>query len=263
MAEDSDMGQSIALSGVDNFRDLGGYTVKGGRIRRGLLFRSGDLSRATEDDLVHLASLGIELIVDLRRPIERQYSVSRPWAGFEGRVITSDIPEDFKDWAVALKTVEVVDAHWFRNSSLKSYREVPFSPRNVSLFGSYLKSCAETTGGILVHCAAGKDRTGMLCAIVQKLLGGSDEDITAEFLKTNDAARIERRIPRLYDWLYSQTGHRVPEDALRVALSVDAVHLEIFFKNIADRSGNLQNYVRDVLGIDDETVRTLRRRLVE
>ncbi|MGG6896124.1 tyrosine-protein phosphatase [Rhizobium sp. BR 315] len=263
MAEDSEQPQPIHLSGVDNFRDFGGYAAGDRQIRQGILFRSGDLSRATEDDLVYLGSLGVDLIVDLRRPIERQYSVSVPWAGFEGNVITSDIPEDFQDWAVALKTVDIVDVSWFRNSSLKSYREVPFSPRNIWLFGAYLRACADTQGGILVHCAAGKDRTGMLCAIVQKLLGAHDDDIVAEFLKTNDDTRINLRIPRLYNWLESQTGHRVEENALRVALSVDPMHLEVFFNNISQKCGSFENYLGNILGISESMRARIKYNLLE
>jgi protein tyrosine/serine phosphatase len=252
-----------ALEGVDNFRDFGGYKAVGGYIRRGILFRSGDLSRATDTDLELLKGLGIGTIVDLRRPIERQYAASRYWDGYAGETITSDVPEDFVDWAVALKEVDVVDSAWFERSSIKSYTEVALSPRYTWLFSKYLRACARSEGAILVHCAAGKDRTGMLCAIVQKMAGVHHADIMTEYLKTNNIERIQERIPRLSRWLETQTGHRVASEVLETALSVRSSYLERCFSSIEEACGSFDRYIEQTLLIDTETRALIEKRLYE
>lgn len=242
---------AVRFEGIDNFRDIGGYPAGDRRTRRGLVFRSGDLSRATEADLVALAGLGIGTIVDLRRPIERERAPSRLWPSFGGQVLSSDMADDFQDWAVALKALPSVDAAWFEQHNLDNYKTLAFSPRNVWLFGQTVRLLATTEQPVLLHCAAGKDRTGLLSAMLQRIAGVPMDEIVAEYLLTNAALLTEIRLSRLVNWLATQTGHQLDTATLTAALAVRPDYLVSCFAGIEAVHGSFEAYVRDVLGVPE------------
>ena len=86
------MTRKIAFDAIENFRDFGDYPVGDRRLKRGVLYRAAHQSEATEADLEAMRALGLSVIVDLRRPNERERSPSRRWEGFDGLVIQNDIP---------------------------------------------------------------------------------------------------------------------------------------------------------------------------
>jgi protein-tyrosine phosphatase len=116
---------------------------------------------------------------------------------------------------------------------------------------------AQSDGPIVVHCAAGKDRTGLICALTHHAAGVSHDDIMADYLLTNDEARMARKMDFLGPWLEKQVGIRPSDAALRVAVSVHADYLDIAFAVILERHGGLDAYLTEVLGVDE----TLRERL--
>jgi len=249
------MNRHIDFEGIENFRDFGGYDTACGRgLKRGVLYRSANHARASDADLQALRDMGVSVIVDLRRPIERMREPSRRWAGFDGTVIENDMDGGYQDWADALKAVEAIGARWFHEDSLSFYQKAPYEPRHLDLFGRYFRALAQTDGAVVVHCAAGKDRTGMLCAFTQHLAGVHRDDILADYLMTNDEERIARRMETFGPWLRDLTGQTVAEDALRAALSVDPLYLETAFGRIEAEHGSLDRYLEDALGLD----RTLR-----
>jgi protein tyrosine/serine phosphatase len=240
-----------AFEGIDNFRDFGGYdTVCGRGLKRGLLFRSANHSYATEADLQALRDLGVRVIVDLRRPMEREREPSKRWIDFDGHVVENHLETAHNDWSVLLKQAETLDADHFRQDSLGFYRAAPFEERHIDLFGRYFRALAEADGGILVHCAAGKDRTGMICALTHHLAGVHRDDTLRDFLATNDAEKIAKRVQFLGPWIHDLTGRVVEEDALKVAVSVNEAYLDAAFARIVEESGSVDAYLEQVLGVD-------------
>jgi protein-tyrosine phosphatase len=75
------------------------------------------------------------------------------------------------------------------------YGEMPFAPSHLDLFAQYFQVLAESDRPVLIHCAAGKDRTGMLAALTHHLLGVSRDDLLADYLLTNVAVDLEGRAP--------------------------------------------------------------------
>ena len=172
------MTRHIDLQGIENFRDFGGYDTACGRgLKRGLLYRSANHAHATDADLDTMKAMGVSAIIDLRRPMERGREPSRRWAGFAGQVVENDHEGSYVDWAEALGAVDEIGAEWFRQDSLDFYAKAPFEVRHVDLFTRYFKALAETDGAIVVHCAAGKDRTGMICALTHHIAGVHEDDI--------------------------------------------------------------------------------------
>ncbi|HEX3701197.1 MAG TPA: tyrosine-protein phosphatase [Phenylobacterium sp.] len=257
------MRRHIAFEGIENFRDFGGYATACGRgLRPGRLFRSGDHSRATEADLAALKALGISAIVDLRRPDERERFPSRRWAGFGAAVIDSDAEQEHTvEWLEFLRGTDLsIEA--FRRYMLDYYRAAPTDPRYVDLYSRYFHAVADSEGAVLVHCAAGKDRTGLICALTQHLAGVHDDDIVADYLLTNDPARIAARSEVVGQLILEATGRTPSERALAYAISVDAEYLAEAFAAMRDRFGSVDAYLEQGLGLDARLRERLHARLL-
>ena len=256
------MTRHIDFDGIENFRDFGGYDTALGRpVKRGVLYRSANHAYATDADLARMAELGLAAIVDLRRTEERAREPSKRWPGFGAAVVENDILSDHADWAQSMKGVEV-NAQWFLDDGMGYYRRAPFEPRHIDLYSRYFRTLAAADGGIVVHCAAGKDRTGLICALTHHLLGVHADDIMADYLLTNDESRIARKMYFLGPWLRETVGKTVDEAGLRVAVSVNAAYLETAFSVIREAHGSLDGYLGEVLGVDAALRERLQARLL-
>jgi len=244
------MTRKITFDAIENFRDFGDYAAGERRLKRGRLFRAAHQSEATEADLAAMQALGLEVIVDLRRPNERERSPSRRWQGFDGLVIENDLGNAEEDpWHVFIRNSDL-SAKAFTDYMVAYYQDAPFVDRHVDLYSRYFQALSETDGAVLIHCAAGKDRTGILAALTHHLAGVSEDDLVADFLLTNDAERFERRAPQFADVVQEMTGRRPTPDAVITALGVEAHYLETAFGAIHARHGSLDAYLEDVLGVD-------------
>jgi protein-tyrosine phosphatase len=251
------MTRHIDFEGIENFRDFGGYATACGRgVRTGVLYRSANHAYATEADLARMRELGLAAIVDLRRPDERAREPSKRWPGFAAAVVENDTLSDHPDWLSAMKDVGV-NARWFYEDGVRYYERAPFEPRHIELYARYFRTLAEVDGAIVVHCAAGKDRTGLICALTHHVAGVHPDDIMADYLLTNDEARIARKMAFLETWLRDVAGKAVDDKAVRTAVSVHPEYLETAFRVIREAHGSIDAYVEQVLGVDD----ALRERL--
>jgi protein tyrosine/serine phosphatase len=159
-----------------------------------------------------------------------------------------------------MKGLPEVTAQWFYDDSLGYYRRAPFEPRHAELFRRYFHALAEGAGPVVVHCAAGKDRTGLICALTHHIAGVSREDMIADYLLTNDESRLARKIGFLGPWIEKQVGITASPEALRVAVSVNTDYLETAFAAIEERHGSIDAYL-DVLGVDAPLRERLQARL--
>jgi protein-tyrosine phosphatase len=239
-----------ALQAVENFRDYGDYASRhGGRVAHGRLFRSAHHAMATDTDLDAMAALGIGALVDLRRPRERDAQPSRRPAGFAGAVIQCDLGDQAEAPHLAFLRDTDLSPGSVRNFYLDYYAKAPFEPRHGILFRQYFEALDEQDGAVLIHCTAGKDRTGLLAALTHHILGVDEADIEADYLLTNAAARMEERLPMVAAALEQSTG-KVPSDtAVRAFLGVDAQFLAAGFAAIAERCGSTDAYL-DAIGVD-------------
>lgn len=235
---------------LDNFRDYGDYAAGVRQIARGRLFRSAHQARATDADLEKLRALNIGAIVDLRRPGERRDQPSRRFAGWAGQVLDSDLGADGEAPHITfLKTSDLtVDAG--RTFMTGVYRNLPYEPAHLDLFARYFRALGETDGAVLVHCAAGKDRTGTLAALTHHLLGVHPDDMIADYLLTNTAVDLERMAPKVARQLQQMTGREASHDAVVAFLGVEPVYLETAFAGIRERHGSIDAYLEQALGVD-------------
>lgn len=244
------MTRHLAFDGIDNFRDFGDYAAGQRRLKPGLLYRSAHHGKASDADLAKLASLGIAVIVDLRRANEREKDPSRRWDGFAARVVDSDIGQETADeWHTFIAGSDLTPSS-FRDYMLAYYQAAPHEPRHIDLYRRYFHALAESEGPVLVHCAAGKDRTGIACALTHHLAGVHQDDIFADYLLTNDPVRLANRAPTVIAAIQELTGRTASEAAVHVAMRVEAEYLDRALAVMRERHGSIDGYLEEALGLD-------------
>lgn len=201
---DMDTARWLAWEGVRNARDLGGYRTADGRETRwGAVARSDELSPLTDAGRVALLAHGIRTIIDLRRPDETT-RVPNPFAApgthpvaYMNLPLTDpDIPQ------APVHYDTLTDDH----SLADDYRDrlTQFAPR----VGAILSATARApAGGVLIHCAAGKDRTGLVCALLLDLVDVDHETIAADY-----ALSAAVQWPEDAEWLAHGPGKRAARE---------------------------------------------------
>ena len=254
----------LPLSGIHNFRDYGGYQASGGMLRTGHLWRSGHHFEATADDLDTVHRIGIARVIDLRGDSERaQFPCLRheEWAGqvvyYPGETAGDHGRAVHDEAASGVRTAD--DA---RAAMVKLYDMLPFRPVLVGTFRLYLQTLAEDHGPSLLHCFAGKDRTGVGAAIVHRLLGVHADDVMADYLLTNTAGNSEARIAAAATNVRASFGPSMTDDALRTIMGVQPEFLESAFAAMEREHGTFEAYAEAVLGADAALVARLEERLV-
>ena len=252
----------LPLEGVENFRDFGGYPSRhGGRIAAGRLYRSAHHGAATDADLTRMAALDLACVVDLRRPRERDMQPSRRPDPFAARLVQCDLGDQAEAPHVAFLRETDLTPQSARAFFLDYYAKAPFEPRHLELFARYFEALGEIDGPVLIHCTAGKDRTGLLAALTHKVLGAHADDIAADYLLTNVAARVEARAPMVAKALEAQLGKTPSDVAVRAFLGVEADYLDAAFQAIDAEQGSLETYLEG-LGVDGAATERLRARLL-
>ena len=251
------MTRLIPLQGVENLRDFGDYVAGAGRLKRGVLYRAAHQAEATDEDLAVLAGLNLATLVDLRRPNERERSPSRRWDGFAAQLIENDQGSPDDPWHTFLHTSDL-SVGAIQDYMLEYYRRLPFKERHQDLFRRYFLALAEAKGPVLIHCAAGKDRTGVLAALTHHIAGVSDDDVIDDYLLTNDDSRFERRGAQFQAAIFESTGKRPTEAAMRAAMGVEAQYLAAAMTVMKAEHGSLDGYLEQALGLDADTREAVR-----
>jgi protein tyrosine/serine phosphatase len=254
----------IELEGVINFRDFGGYAgADGRRVRRGRLFRSGHHTVATDADLARLAELDLALIVDLRRHAERSRDPARRPAPCRAAVLEHAGPPD-EGTAPHLAFLAEMGAggEHVAERMIDGYRSYAVDPHYVALHRDYFARLAEAEGAVLVHCHAGKDRTGVLCALTLHVLGASREDVFADYLTSNAYMRPDARVRELARAF--EKIHRKPmtEALLWEVIKVDAAYLEAFMAAVETGYGGLDPYLEAEIGVTPARRAKIRERFL-
>lgn len=250
------------LVGVKNFRDFGGYKTQCGRtVKSGKLFRTAALQDAHETDLKFLNKLDIDFQVDLRRQSER---VSDPnvWGPHEvhtfndlGAYKASHL--DFMDRG----KLTGEDAHHF---IVAYYAEAPWVEAHIDLYTRWFQRLSQTQGGGLINCAAGKDRTGIGCAVTLSLLGVSEDTIFEDYLLTNETIDLKERLPHVREKWEKRLGLAIEDDeALFPFVGVRPEYLRRSFDEINLKHGSIAAYARDVLRVDDTLIAALKSKLLD
>lgn len=252
----------VPFERVLNFRDFGGWeTGDGARIVRGRLYRSAAFNDATEADIAQLEAMGLRFLVDLRRPEERAHEPSK-WISGSCRVIFNDDGKggsELPPHLIALMESDLTAAST-RAYMMSLYREIPFDLRLVGLYRDWFREVQEGGAGV-VHCAAGKDRTGIICALTLLAVGVDEEAVYADYEFTNQAVDLEKRMPRIQARMEERLGKKLNADAIRPMLGVHVDYLRTALDAINARYGSPLRYMDEVLGVSAAERAALRTEL--
>jgi protein-tyrosine phosphatase len=242
----------LPLEGVHNFRDYCGYSVVGGgRVKSVLLWRSAQHGDATDADLAAIDRLGIKTVIDLRGPSEREAKPCRRPDGFAAEVLYH--PEETAGLALHTEAADgVLTAAAARAAMIRLYEGIAFRPNLVPMIKRYLAVLARGAEPSLVHCVAGKDRTGFAVAVFQRMLGAHPDDVMADYLLTNDASKLDQRIAA---GAFRDIPRYAAHDAATVQAlwGVEADYLATAFNAIEARYGSVEAYSETVLGIGTQS----------
>ncbi len=252
----------LPFAGIHNFRDYGDYPVAGGaRVAARRLYRSAQHRDATPDDLLKVGALGLSTVIDLRGARERDAAPCPRPAGFDARVIFTD--EETAGLAPHLQAARDADGpDGVRAAMCRGYAAMPFRPFLVSVMRDYFAVMATGEGPTLIHCAAGKDRTGLAVALLHGVLGMHRDDVMADYLLTNVAGHVEARIEAGASVIRSQYGTTLSDAAIRALMMVEPIYLDAAFAGIVERHGSVEAYLRDELAVDGERGDMIRARLL-
>ena len=252
----------LKLDGVHNFRDYGGYPgADGATVRRGLLWRSAQHGDASDADLDAIHQLGITTVIDLRGPSERSAKPCRRHEDFAAEVLAH--PDETAGLALHTEAADgVVTAAEARAAMLRLYDGIAFRPNLVPMLRAYFDVLERASGPSLVHCVAGKDRTGWAVAMAQHALGVPREAIVEDYLLTNSAGNIEARIAAGAVQIRERHG-AISDETIRALMGVDADYLNAAFAAVEQRHGTTDAYLEQVLGIDPARRAALRAHYLE
>ncbi|MET9485643.1 tyrosine-protein phosphatase [Nocardia sp. NPDC006630] len=234
------------LTGTFNFRDVGGArTTAGNHIRSGVLLRSAQLSRLDAEGHARMLELGVTDVHDLRGHAEIDYighdvlpdQVRLHVTPFDSHIGETPPNEARNPATAGLHMVEV-------------YRLFPAMPEAHTA----IKALADSvlTGTALVHCAAGKDRTGWSVATLLRAVDVVEEDVYADYLLSNDA------VPTLRAFMAMESDEEISDDLL----GVRADYLDTATSAMNDMYGDLDGYLSHI-GITADQRTALRTRFIE
>ena len=252
---------SPVFDGIHNFRDYGGYAADGGLVRRGLLYRSGQHVGATDADLAALATLDIRTVIDLRGIAERERNPCRRHEGWAGEVIAHDGETTSSPPHMDIGP-DVTTVQFARERMLAVYTRMPANPAMHAMFGRYLHALAAREGASLVHCFAGKDRTGIAATLLLHILGVSEEDQRDEFLLTNSSPTFAVLRAQSLPVMEARLGRKMDEESVRAMLDVHEDYLDRFHETVTRMSGSLDAWLDGTIGIGDGLRERLRAKYI-
>lgn len=236
----------LGFSATYNFRDVGGYAGLDGRtVRWRRLFRSDSLHRLGEADADAFAQLGVRTVLDLRRPfeIERYGRVAERYGLDYHNPVIKHV-----DWDEVDHPSDAMHERWIAD------RYLNFAEDGRDGILTSLRVIADPSRApVIVHCMAGKDRTGTVCALVLSLLGVSDEDIAADYALTTTAMQ------RLTEYLMEKHPSSVLGNEHMFDSPEEAMLL--FLADLRALHGSVAAYVREI-GLTDTEIASMRGHLL-
>ncbi len=250
----------LPLEGGDNFRDIGGYRTEDGRyVRWGRLYRSNDLASLSGSDLRYLASLDVQLVCDFRSVPERSREPNKAIVVEDVPTVTAELPikvagVDPVDMRERIRTGRV-SSEGLERTMVAAYRSfvTDFSDQWADLFERISEPGNLPT---IVHCTAGKDRTGFASALVLLALGVPKSTVYEDYLATNRYRaghnRWLHRLVPIYSLFRTRGGDLDP------LLEARRPYLAASFDAIEERYGSVDGYLEQRLGVTPERRERLR-----
>ena len=267
----------LPMSLASNFRDYGGQlTIDGRQVVWGKLFRTGHMGEMSDADKQALQKLNIQAVCDFRRAEEMKRQPSQLPEGLVPTSISIS-PGSATDLFSALNNEYVNDDH-IDEAIIDDFMRDINRDLVISHQSSYRKMfdtiIAHANSGSIIHCSAGKDRTGFGGLLMLAALGVRSECIMADYLRTNEYVDIANEVERWAVSYYSQShnaqGDNVDDEhdgkvkspfnrkAIAIILRVKESYLQAAMDTIDSRYGGVDRYLRDEIGLTEGELDLLR-----
>ena len=230
----------LKFSSVMNFRDIGGYSAGGGRtVAWRKVFRCGEFRNVTQDDFKRLTSeLGVVSVIDLRSGLELQNNGKGLLEGSE-----------IKYCNIAFMTDDDPGANASRYAHCTNMGEFYLEMARQKDYGKRITEALEVIADsqnhpIVFHCAVGKDRTGMLAAVLLSLLGVAEKDIIEDYALSEPymdelLARLKNNPPK---------SGGPPMDIPEYFWKAPPESMKLFLSTIGKEYGSIKDYLVSVGG---------------
>ncbi len=253
-------GRIIEVEGVFNFRDIGGYhTADGRRVRSGLIYRSGALGNVTEAGLAKLQELGIKLVCDLRSDEEQVRAPDK--LPQNPATVYAHLPlvaaDNQRERLIAL----LFNRSRFNTMMPDMYTRVIID-NNAHLYGDILRRLANADNlPAIIHCTAGKDRTGVAAMLILSLLGVPEDVILADYSLSN-----------LYYDHFLQFGQQAISSLAWAGITAEDLQplfishpntLKAALTHIHLKYGSVENYLRSAAGVNNDFQQKIKANLLE
>ncbi|MGB1249952.1 MAG: tyrosine-protein phosphatase [Candidatus Promineifilaceae bacterium] len=247
------------LEGSVNLRDIGGYQTADGRtLRWGLVLRSGSLTRLTDRSVAELGEMGVSVVYDLRSAEEVRAAPDKlpNEVVYRHRPIVD--PARFSQlkalWAVLFKRNQLAE------SLFEGYTRVMIDG-NAQVIGEMLTAIADAdSGAILIHCTAGKDRTGLFVALLLCLLGVPLDVISADYSLSNQFYDLFAE--RLNTDLAVLRRLQLSDAQIKPLLTADPQILRRSLTYLTEKYGSVEQYLVDEAKVAPQTLEKLKAQLL-
>ncbi|EJL30710.1 tyrosine-protein phosphatase [Novosphingobium sp. AP12] len=248
----------VAVQQGSNFRDIGGYVTKSGKmVKWDKAFRSGAMPLLTDSDYAVLGQLGIGNVVDFRSLEEREVAPDQ----IDDRTGALFIANDY--------SLKPLMASFGKGGGENVYQgmEKMLAPQYRSMF----KRLIANEGAVLYHCSAGQDRTGIATALLYDVLGVDRDTIVKDYHLSTALRRPQYEMPRIdpkdypdnpivqYYFQRSEEPRDKPEPLYTKS---GASHIVQFFTYLDSEYGGSEGYLKKVLGFTDADIATLRANML-
>ncbi len=255
--------QFINIEGAINLRDFGGYATQDGRtVKKGMLFRCGLMTDIAEHAFDDFAALDIGVICDLRSHEEAENHPTPDAPPFDVRVHIPIWPGSSSQFQQAMQESQKrPSAEDFMSFMNDVTREI--ARDHVEAYKELMSHLCDTDRGFLLHCSAGKDRTGFGAAIILTMLGVDHETVLHDYLVSNEATELaDRARERMLASMREQgLPERIDDNFLHIMSGVKSEYLLAAFDEIDNHYGGIQGYLEEV-GITAAEQKELKRKLL-
>ena len=251
----------INIEGSVNLRDFGGYTTTTGKqVRRGLLFRCGNMAEIPEHAFSDFAALDIGVICDLRGFEEVKNTPPPIGKPFECRVHIPIWPGSSTQFQESIEDRRPT-AEDFIEFMERVTREI--ARDHVEAYKELMRELVNADRGFLLHCSAGKDRTGFGAALILTLLGVDWDTVMHDYLVSNEATELAVRMRQRMEEDLKQQGKsiKINEEIIKIMSGVRAEYLQGAFQEIDEHYGGIHGYL-EAIGISSTEEAHLRKRLL-
>lgn len=235
----------IQLQGCYNFRDLGGFPVDTGATCYRQVYRADALDALTQEDMTGMKALGISTVIDLRNDKEKQEAPDR----------VADVP-DFDYLSLSLMDEDASQIENITRIPSLSELYIQMLEDQQNKFAQIGQIILQAKGGVVFHCTAGKDRTGVTAALLLELAGVHREMIVDSYAKS--AGLMRKKFSTMYPT--EPSGNKAMDLVAAKLLGSEPENMEATLDYLEDCFGNARQYLLES-GLSDGELKDLKDKL--